>query len=227
MLRLQPLDAPADEGVAVPVLPPLAGGETPAQVDLFAAALRTAVEKRRATLAPALSALLERTDLAHLRMTDGHLLRSVLLAAQQQLGFPWALEIAPEDLDLLQAPPRHLRLRGAIVATALGSSAWGLWLVLLVAGTEARGGLALGAAFGLSVAYAVAAAVEAVAFRSAKRLLRVARAWILAPAFLLGGWLVIDRANPFGMLMVAALFSAPSMLTAGLVRVLARRRAVQ
>lgn len=90
--------------------------------------------------------LLEGGQLAGLGEGRGRTCRSVAVEALLSLGFPYALEVRPEDLEHLRASrgdrPRHL-LPGIAASTALGAGFITQWLLLPGEFASDEGGLSL------------------------------------------------------------------------------------
>jgi hypothetical protein len=226
--QLHPSPSDAGHPPLVEQLGALDATWTPEEADTLAAALGEAAKSPTPALGDALRAQLQRAELSHLRLSDGRPLRSALVAAQHALGFPWALEIAPEDLWMLRGPSRHLALRSALVAASLVSAAWAVGWALALGAPETLATAALTGVSLIALVHAFAAGVEAVAFRSVRRLTWLSQAWVFALA-VIG---VASCASPddrwdFLYLAGASLWSAPMLVTALLSVVLARRLAAR
>lgn len=225
----QRAEGPADDDGAVRLLEQLGALDAtcpPEQADLLAAALHEAVQSPTAALGDALRAQLAREELSHLRLTDGRPLRSALVAAQQALGFPWALEIDPSDLWRLRSDSSpHLGLRFALAISALISAAWSVGWALALA-PQTLGQAALTAALGVGALHGGAACVEAIAFCSPRRLRWLSQACLVVPAALLVAvfW---SSGEPWRLLMIALAggLAAPTLVTALLCAALADRLA--
>jgi MFS family permease len=156
---------------------------------------------------------------------DGMPCRVALVSALVGLGYPWALEVSPEDLQLLRRETGRRRFRGlksrlATALSALASAGWGLlWLMNL-----GRGASWLHVPFAVGLVHGLAALVVAALAsptRSPAERGRVALGYgVLGWAVLCGplfsaiagialapGW-----TNAFWLGMA---FASPSMLTAG------------
>ncbi len=189
-----------------------AEGLDPAQFDDFVQ-LAKAEAKRgpREPLAELIDELLADPRL-HGLVIDGHLrVRSKLLEVQQELGFPWALQIAPEDLALLSPPNEHVGFRTATFLVALVAA--GLDGCLGVAAAhEAR----LWPFFLVGAAHAVITMFAAFIFDSKKLLRVLGWMWLCGPAFT---WWLMETSTDFDRVLIlpAGLIVAfPSMLTAWL-----------
>lgn len=194
-----------------------------------------------AMVQPLLQRLLDDPRLGAHPDEAGELLRRALVAAQQQLGFPWALAVHPDDLAHLA--PRPPRVQRGLVARALAFvSAWlalafsALVTFFSLAALERRPvdlvvGLiaALGAA-GMAHAFAVMVTVTRKEPRRPgvlTALRGLAWSWVLGPA----GALATSLAAGSGyggdstVLLAGLVAAAPSMLTAALCGVAAWRLA--
>jgi len=172
---------------------------------------------------PELGALLqELLDDPRLRLRSlpgGQPLRLRLLQAQQALGFPWALEVAPEDLALL--PRAEVPRYGGRALLFLASAFSFLWngaLARLVDGETLVTGHApweqAPLFFLLAAIHAGATLLLALSFRP--RWLLQASAWLglLAPLFALQATLRSGFDQLGGNLLVAAVAVLPTTLTA-------------
>ncbi len=78
-----------------------------------------------------IAALLEERALASVPGSDGQPLRRALVEAQAALGFPWALEIEPDDLALLPREPERFLPQAVLTGSYV---LLGLTAALLFAG---------------------------------------------------------------------------------------------
>ncbi len=140
------VDAPAAEGqgdlasVREDVALLLSGKMPDAELGGFLERLdELAAREPSPELARLISELLDHPWLGQ-RPLDGQPVRRRLLRAQQALGFPWALEVKPEDLQLLSSDPASLLSVGARVSVAVAAAVSVLWsapvLLLMVDGLE-------------------------------------------------------------------------------------------
>ncbi len=168
------------------------------------------------------------------RQVKGEPLRLALLRAQQALGFPYALEVTPEHLELLRKHRSpHAGLRIWTGASALVALAWSGLLLngsLNVAAAEREPAASVlhtaSFAFLLAALHAVASLIATVTFGPARLLKLLGRLWLLGPFFSLLIAIGADkvRANSNVEFLLFGLFAAlPSMVTAWSVGALARR----
>lgn len=161
----------------------------------------------------------------------GDPLRRTLVGTQQRLGFPWALEVHPDDLAHLALRPARARRGLAVRALTFFSGAlalvWNALLLWLMAGALGGGpdpGLVIVAKVfaAVGIAHALAAMVAAAKADQPPRrmglrwLRRLAWSGLLGPAVALGAAAVVelDKAGP--ALLVSLLCAGPSMLVAAL-----------
>ncbi len=160
------------------------------------------------------------------RTWSGEPLRARLLRAQQALGYPWALEISPDDLALLprRGDPRY-GARAALLALATLALLWNASLAHLsdsVFGGPARETWAvLPLFFMLAIVHAGVSMVLAISFRPQWLMRTVGWLGLFAP--LLTGQGVLDDSwnHALGNLVVAAACALPTVLTSLAARRLA------
>jgi hypothetical protein len=169
--------------------------------------------------------LLDEPGLCAREVSPGQTLRRTFLSVQQTLGFPWALELSPEDLAILSPPPAEARspvLRTLTFLSALVSAMWSGWVVFMslaiLSGNNFEWVVAAGFAFAsLGVAHSVAAMSTVVSIRSTtaavERLKRLGACFLLGP---LAGLAVSAAGRDISMMAIGLIFAAPSMVTAAL-----------
>lgn len=164
-----------------------------------------------------LQGILDRKELDGFNGTDGISCRAAVINAQVALGFPYALEVAPDDLVLLREATRHAyRPRHtALVAGAL-SLVWNAGFVLLLgviaSSASNKDKLALVMApFVIGAAHALAALVTGARSKPNRRAFQVL-AWmgLLGPLFTGIAALEIG----IGGLVAGVIAAAPAMFTA-------------
>ena len=164
-----------------------------------------------------LQRLLDQTQSVDCRLAE--------VAAQLALGYPWALEVVPENLEWLRRETerlRHLGLKSrlATVFSALASGGWSLfWLKLLTLSGPNPNPMVI--PFVIGLVHAIAALVTAV--RASPTRPRSARARI-ARWYRFLGWAVVcgpacsmaaAAAINSAAFMLGMLFAIPAMVTAG------------
>jgi hypothetical protein len=185
----------------------------------------------KARPSPELASLVERLlELPALRRERNPQARRKVLESQLALGFPWALELKPEDLDLVLGRDEVPRVnQGWLVGLALLSLTWTGWAFtwleqsLLAGHLPARDGhLALFVLAG--VVHAALAVTAALRGRRGTLLKLVGAVWVLGPLFALAQ--ALDAPHWGVLAFVLALVAAtPSMATALLAGHLAQRSA--
>ncbi|MFT3841306.1 MAG: hypothetical protein QM723_30220 [Myxococcaceae bacterium] len=153
------------------------------------------------------------------RVIAGHLVvRPKLLELQQALGFPWALQIDPEDLALLHPPDPQTGLRAAAMLMSLVST---LFNGGFAAMTWREPPIALFFAVGLG--HALTVLVSAATHRTRKRLRVLGWMWLLGPLFTLGTMVVAGRHEWQSVAGLGLTFALPAMATAWLALGLSRK----
>lgn len=154
--------------------------EGPAEADAIAQALGTLRGKPSRQAADQLRQLLETGALEGLAASDGRTCRAVAVDVLLTFGFPFALEVTPEDLAHYRAHGRPRRWTPAVVSGGL--------LVLALSGLELGTALATADRPGVTAAHAVLTLVAAAAVVLAGR--RSVR-WLALGALALAGALGI------------------------------------
>ncbi len=207
----------------------LSGGEGLARLRRYAETLRTdgldqaqfeefislARQEAKARPGPELARfvdeLLEDDRLRHVVIAGQVRVRARLLEVQQLLGFPWALQIAPEDLVLIAAAPTHGGFRGVTGFVAVLSACFN---AVFLAATLRETPLAL--FFFTGLAPAIATLFAAYSFSSRRLLRTLGWLWLLGPAFTAWALRWFSSGDAASVALVGMGFAFPSMLTAWL-----------
>jgi len=180
----------------------------------FVSSVRAAASKRPSeALARLIGSLLSEAALT-LDTERGRKLRGGLVQAQLALGFPWALEMAPEDLALAHPKPaRFLGGRIALGFFATLSVAWnGAWGVGTLSDWNHEGLVPL--YFIVGALHAMVSWYAAAGLRS-RRLYRCLGLLVLCgPAFSVLQMLRVMPHQSGETLVLGLIFAVPAMLTA-------------
>jgi len=202
--------------------------EDPADVEratAFNTALRVVSRRPSEALFLLIQELAADGRLAATADASGHSCRTALIAAWLDLGYPWALQVDPEDVAFLQRSRAHPGAAGWAVVTTLFAIASALFngLMLAVMVPFALEPVALPATVGFAAAlvHAVVALV-AVLQEKPRALTWVARAGWLAPLWSAG---VAFLASELGWRAVAlgSAAATPQLLTATAAWALVKR----
>lgn len=149
----------------------------------------------------------------------GHLVvRPKLLELQQALGFPWALQIDPDDLALLKPVDQATGLRAVTLLVALFSGLFnGAFAAMLTREPK------IAAFFAVGLVHALVTLASTITFGTRKRLRILGWMWLCGPAFTAGTMAFARLKDWTGIAAFGLVMALPAMVTAWLALGLSRK----